>query len=598
MSHHKIEVDLFILKYVINLCFVKGVIAMDKELGNPTEKLPEEQNEKLNDNETEESSVKFIEELIKEPAVELNIEDSVELNIEESGELNLDEPSDEAAEKHADKSEEESIEEPVGEAVEEGATAPLNEQVVELAGEPSQRERSIFKRIMYVLIKHKILVISIITLIAALVAAYILMAQYFRNHLYIGAEVNGIDLSGKTADDAIVKLIEELDAYTLDIKGLYGRTEQIKSEDVGLKYDSDLKFQRFNDPDNRDEWISASVTTVDSQTVGITYDESLLKQRIDQLSFLDSNITIEPKEPGFQYVNNSYVIVDAVEGNKVNRELLYSSIVDAIRNGITEIDLEAKGCYIKPQYNSSSSKVIQARDTLNKYVSVNITYTFGDKKEILDGSKVNQWLIVDDNYAVNIDDGKLNGYIDQLFNTYNSNGNTRNFTTTSGEAIQVSGGDYGGWSMNKSAEAQYLISAIKESKTLTKEPMYSNSIGSTYVEIDLARQHMWFYKNGTLIIEGDVVTGDVKRHRITPPGVYKLKAKAKNAILRGPGYAAHVTYWMPFNGGIGIHDAVWRKAFGGNIYVNDGSHGCVNSPYNVAQAIFNEITPGDPVVCY
>ena len=55
---------------------------------------------------------------------------------------------------------------------------------------------------------------------------------------------------------------------------------------------------------------------------------------------------------------------------------------------------------------------------------------------------------------------------------------------------------------------------------------------------------------------------------------------------------------MPFNGGIGIHDATWRSSFGGNIYVAGGSHGCVNAPYSLANTIFNNIDSGTPVVCY
>ena len=48
-------------------------------------------------------------------------------------------------------------------------------------------------------------------------------------------------------------------------------------------------------------------------------------------------------------------------------------------------------------------------------------------------------------------------------------------------------------------------------------------------------------------------------------------------------------YWMPFNGGIGLHDASWRSKFGGEIYKNSGSHGCVNLPRSVAETIYNNI---------
>ena len=46
----------------------------------------------------------------------------------------------------------------------------------------------------------------------------------------------------------------------------------------------------------------------------------------------------------------------------------------------------------------------------------------------------------------------------------------------------------------------------------------------------------------------------------TPSGVYRLDWKAKDFVLRGDGYASPVSFWMPFNGGIGLHDASWRVA--------------------------------------
>ena len=114
----------------------------------------------------------------------------------------------------------------------------------------------------------------------------------------------------------------------------------------------------------------------------------------------------------------------------------------------------------------------------------------------------------------------------------------------------------------------------------------------------MKKQHLWFYKNGSLISQGDVVTGNVSANHTTPGGVYKLKYKEKNAVLRGPGYDAPVSFWMPFNGGIGIHDASWRSEFGGKIYKTGGSHGCINSPYYLAKAIFDNIEAGIPVVCF
>ena len=63
-------------------------------------------------------------------------------------------------------------------------------------------------------------------------------------------------------------------------------------------------------------------------------------------------------------------------------------------------------------------------------------------------------------------------------------------------------------------------------------------------------------------------------------------------------YETPVSYWMPFNGGIGFHDANWRSKFGGAIYQTSGSHGCVNLPPAKAAALYDLVYTGIPVICY
>ena len=77
------------------------------------------------------------------------------------------------------------------------------------------------------------------------------------------------------------------------------------------------------------------------------------------------------------------------------------------------------------------------------------------------------------------------------------------------------------------------------------------------------------------------------------------------AILRGDklpngrySYQSHVDYWMPFNGGIGPHDASWRDTFGGDIYINSGSHGCINLPLEAAEKIYGIINNEMPIIVY
>ena len=55
---------------------------------------------------------------------------------------------------------------------------------------------------------------------------------------------------------------------------------------------------------------------------------------------------------------------------------------------------------------------------------------------------------------------------------------------------------------------------------------------------------------------------------------------------------------MPFYGDVGLHDAPWRTAFGGTIYLEGGSHGCVNMPPAAAATLFNNVSAGFPVVVH
>ena len=136
----------------------------------------------------------------------------------------------------------------------------------------------------------------------------------------------------------------------------------------------------------------------------------------------------------------------------------------------------------------------------------------------------------------------------------------------------------------------------------TKEINVSNKIygvatGSTYVEVNISAQRMWLYKNGKCIVDTPVVTG-TRYSMDTPKGYFDIYSRARNTVLTGPGYASPVDYWMAFSGGCGIHDASWRSSFGGNIYTYNGSHGCINTPYNAVRTIYNNTTYGTPVIVY
>jgi hypothetical protein len=119
-----------------------------------------------------------------------------------------------------------------------------------------------------------------------------------------------------------------------------------------------------------------------------------------------------------------------------------------------------------------------------------------------------------------------------------------------------------------------------------------------FVEISISEQKLWLFNGGSLLLETSVVTGNKKRGRATPPGNYSILYKARNKWLRGRDYESFVSYWMPFYGGYGLHDANWRRRFGGSIYESSGSHGCVNIPPKLAPIVYNNVKVGTPVIIW
>lgn len=442
--------------------------------------------------------------------------------------------------------------------------------------------------------------------ICILFAAYFMPSIYFMKHLYFGSKIDGKDVSGKTVDQIKSQMASELKTYTLNIKERGDKNEQITADEINLKYKSDEQFKNFKDKQNPLNWFLSFLNKKNTNmTAEVSYDKKLLKQKVENLSCFQDNKVIEPKEPSLKYVNNNFVIVNEVKGNRINKDVLMQSVENAISKKETTIDLDSLNCYVTPKYTSKSEKVVKAKENLNKYVSSKIIYTFGNSRETLDSTKIHTWLKNDDDFNVKLDEGKVEEYVESLAYIYNTVGKMRSFHTSSGNFVNVSDGDYG-WQININKETKDLIETIEKGQTITKEPSYNqtaishgtNDIGNTYVEIDLTKQHLWFYKNGILLTQGDIVTGNLSLNTATPAGIYRLKDKERNYTLKGQDYSTPVSYWMPFNGGIGIHDANWRNEFGKDIYMTNGSHGCVNSPYNLAQAIYNNIDIGTPIVCY
>lgn len=456
------------------------------------------------------------------------------------------------------------------------------------------------------IIKSRRSLISLGIIIGSLGTIYMVGGLFFTSHFYWGTSINDTNVGGESLKVAEAKLEEMSSIYTLELRERHDKTEALAGSDIGLVYKTDKSIQDLKEVQGAWDWPLRMFESQKLQVMQeISYDKELLKNQVNSLKCLNDKNVRAPEDARINYIDGTYQIVEGDQGNTVNATILYETIVTAIMKEESSLDLDAKGCYKVALYSKESPKLNALKNQLNSYLNAEITYDFGDRQEVIDKERLSSWLTINDNMEVVLNEEAIADYVVSLAKSYDTLGKERYFMTTTGKRVKVIGGDYG-WKINVQDEIGELIKLIRQGKPAKRVPLYAkealkhgnNDIGTTYVEINLSKQYIWFYKEGKLVVKGDIVTGNLRNHWDTPEGTYTLDYKKSNAVLRGPGYASPVKYWMPFNGGIGLHDASWRSSFGGEIYRTNGSHGCVNLPIQVASNIFANIEAGIPVICY
>ncbi len=457
----------------------------------------------------------------------------------------------------------------------------------------------------------KAAIIAACVLAAVIVAgggAYAAMAQKYKKVFFPNTIINGMNASGRTVAEVKEMIAGGIENYVLTIEEREGGQEQLTGEDIKLKAKFDGTLEQIVTTQNPYAWLSYQLNPAE-YTIGtmIEYDEEAFTDAVKGLKCMDTALMKEPVNAGISdYVpGQGYHIVPETAGTYVSEDVLRSSITDAVMNLKDTLSLEEAGAYKQPEITQDDAALKERLDTMNRYVSTTVTYKFGDKSEVLNGDRTHEWLVTDESGGVSIDTARAAGYVEELAAAYNTSNKAKNFKTSYGQTIQVKGGTYG-WKINQKEETAELIAILKSGQSQEREPVYSqkaashgeNDYGDTYVEINLTAQHLFFYKNGSLVVESDFVSGNLSKGWGTPAGTYPLTYKQRNAVLKGEGYRTPVDYWMPFNGGIGMHDATWRSSFGGTIYKTGGSHGCINLPHSVAKKIYENIQAGMPVICY
>lgn len=417
---------------------------------------------------------------------------------------------------------------------------------------------------------------------------------------YVSSEIKGLQRIDKA-------YIRDYKDRAMLIKGRGDKKVNLTSSNFSynevLKEGQSLKQNAFTWP------VSVFLRHEYNPEYDITFNKQELEDFLTSSELFKNNSL--PENARVDFVDGKLKVINSKPGDTLDKNLLVESVRKSFTDGKTSLELEDE--YMKPEIVEDSEAIKTELETMEKVYKVKITYDFGDDKPVLEGEKLMALYSFDGKkYVPNKD--KVYEYLKGLAIEYDTFGENqeRTFTATGGGEVTVKGGIYG-WQMDVEKSTEELIAALNAQESKEMVPVFineglkrgKNDIGNTYIEVSLNRQHLWFYKNGELITETDVVTGDPNKGVPTPVGVGKVWSREKDRSLVGivpqgtADYSSYVDFWMPVTwSGVGIHNSRWRNSFGGSIFNGQGSYGCINLPYEPTKTIYENVEINTPVIIY
>lgn len=319
-----------------------------------------------------------------------------------------------------------------------------------------------------------------------------------------------------------------------------------------------------------------------------------------------------PEDAYVEFIDGSFLVHDEIPGTVLLAQNVQTAMAASLE-GLTitpsqlpaaRFEVTSCDCYVQPEKTRENSLFDFDAMLRDKLQSMTVELDFHGTLVTLGQQELTGLLYADQKGRVQVEEDQLAQLVKLWHETYQEKNTPYLFTAQIGgvKPIEFLKVDY---EIDQAALTQQLLDRLVELESLTLEAPWlcwrnseAFSIENTYVEIDIPNQVMTYIQDGKVLVTTDVVTGASWGYP-TPPGYYKVENKDTNCWLSGEDYNVHVDYWIGFIGyQIGIHDADWRTKFGGENYVKNGSHGCVNTPKAAVKVIFDSIEVGTPVLVY
>ena len=456
------------------------------------------------------------------------------------------------------------------------------------------------------------------SILGAIALVYFAGVIVFSGRFFPQSTIIGMDISGKTPEEVHQMLDEVLGDYTFKVEGP-GLSLTLDATDMGMALDSQSiadgllaemnpwawpyeVFQRHDDTDDL-------VSTLENSKLADTLTAAVEEANARGTAPKNATVAYDADEGG-------YVVVPEEEGNTLLADVVIDEVTRGTVNFAPKVTL-SDAVLAKPTVTRDDPALAEARDAANKYLGGALSLTMaGAEKMAITADEIAEHITLGDDLSVTFDPEPLVAAVKEKVNAMDTTGATRTFTRPDGKAVTVKGGDYG-WITDSQATADAVREALTSGAGGTLEIIMKQNaaqapdeggrdFGTRYIDVDLTEQHARFYgEDGAIVWESDIVSGKPADGRDTPQGTYYIKTNDGKSVLRGykpdgtKDYETEVEFWMPFkDNSVGFHDAGWQEKFGGDWYVEHGSHGCINLPPDKAEELHGLLSVGDVVVVH
>ncbi|MBD5529463.1 MAG: L,D-transpeptidase [Lachnospiraceae bacterium] len=453
----------------------------------------------------------------------------------------------------------------------------------------------------------RICLLTLFGLILLALSGFLALTWYYSRTFVINTWINGVYCTGMTVEEVNSELVRTAEIPELIIIDSQGQRWPVDLAQADFRVDY---------TDSLQEYLRRSGQTVEQYLIPRnSWDSEKLRELVTDMAWVQSAgeqsavVEIRAGEAG----EEPYVLFDG-KSHRLDPDKLCDYVQQCLENGIYEIQAGEGDCYTDMEDTAQDARQRERFVQLQSFFHSNLIYDMGAEQielgpEIMASflRKGSDGCPVWDQEELVVSTSHIREWVEQLARQYDTVDTTRDFQTTEGRVVQVKYNTYG-TRLDVEKEVDFLTEelAYEREEPLIHRPAYLqegfcrglDDIGDTYIEVDMGQQHMYYYQDGECLISVDVVTGNARRSWNTPEGINYVYNKQRNRILRGEGYATPVKYWMPVVGNVGIHDADWRRDFGGEIYLTNGSHGCVNTPPDTMAQLYELVELGTPVVMF